>query len=244
MKKIKKELLELRNEKRANVFKRFYKTEEGGYSHGEIFLGIPVPKQKEIAKRYLEIPLEEIKKLLKENIHECKMCASIILVEKFKKEKSEKIIDFYLKNAKLFCNWDLVDLTAPKILGEYLQNKKRKMIYSLLKSKNIWERRIAIVSTHRFIKENDLDDAVAVSKKLLEDKEDLIQKAVGWTLREVGKKNKNTLEEFLIKNNRYISRTTLRYSIEKFSKKEREFYLSYKLSSGDSLNPNRFATAS
>jgi len=229
--KIKKELLILKNPEKEKIFKRFYKTSKGGYSHKEKFLGIPVPKQREIAKKYISFSFEEIKELLNENTHEYKMIASIILVEKFKIEKSKEIIDFYIKNAKLFNNWDLVDLTAPKILGEKLLKEERKIIYLFSESKNLWERRIAIVSTHRLIKIGDFSDAIFISKRLLKDKEDLINKAVGWTLREIGKKDKTILNSFLKENIRDIPRITLRYAIEKFTKEERKAYLSYKLSS-------------
>jgi 3-methyladenine DNA glycosylase AlkD len=242
--KIKRELFSLKNPEKERVFKRFYKTSKGGYSHNEKFLGIPVPKQREIAKKYVDISLGEIKRLLKENIHEYKMTASIILVEKFKKEKSGKIIDFYVENAKLFDNWDLVDLTAPKILGERLMKGERKIIYSFSESKNLWERRIAVVSTHRLIHSGEFSDALNICKKLLEDKEDLINKAVGWTLREIGKKDKEILTGFLKENIDAIPRITLRYSIERFPEKERKFYLTYKLSSSSNLNPNLSATLS
>lgn len=229
--KIKRELLFLRNPEKEKVFRRFYKTTEGGYSYKEKFLGVPVPKQREIAKKYTGVSLEEIEKLLEEDTHEYKMIASIILVEKFEKENSRKIVDFYIENARLFSNWDLVDLTAPKILGKFLIDKDRGILVKFSKSKNIWERRISVVSTHAFIKKGDLFDALKICKMLLKDEEDLIKKAVGWTLREVGKKDKRVLEGFLIKNYKDISRITLRYAIERFSKKERNFYLSYKLSS-------------
>lgn len=230
--KIKFELLKLKNKKQAEAFKKFYKTSKNEYANKEIFLGISVPKQREIAKKYISISLNEIKKLLKYKIHEYKMSASIILVEKFNLENSKEIVDFYIKNAKLFSNWDLVDLTAPRILGKYLLKKEKKILRKLSNSKNIWERRISIVSTHTFIKNGKIIDALNICKELLKDEEDLIKKAVGWTLREIGKKDKKTLENFLIKNYENISRIALRYAIEKFSKEERNFYLSYKLSSG------------
>lgn len=229
--KIKSELLKLKNKEEANKFKRFFKISKGKYASKDIFLGIGVPNQREIAKKYIDISLNQVKSLLENKIHEYRMTAGIILVEKFHLENEKKIAGFYIKNAKLFNNWDLVDLTAPKILGKFLINRNKKILTIFSKSKNIWKRRISVVSSHAFIKNGKILEALSICKTLLKDEEDLIRKAVGWTLREIGKKDKKTLENFLIENYENISRITLRYSIEKFSKEERNFYLSYKLSS-------------
>jgi 3-methyladenine DNA glycosylase AlkD len=230
--KIKSELLKLKNKKQAETFKKFFKTSKGEYASKDIFLGIGIPKQRKIAKKYIYISLNEIKVLLEDKIHEYRMTAGIILVEKFNLENQKEIVEFYIKNAKLFNSWDLVDLTAPKILGKFLINQERKILTIFSKSKNIWERRISVVSTHAFIKNGEIFDALKICKTLLKDEKDLIKKAVGWTLREIGNKDKKTLKNFLIENYENISRVTLRYAIEKFSKEERKFYLSYKLSSG------------
>jgi len=212
--------------KKAKVLQSFFKTGKGEYGEGDIFLGISVPKQREISKNYIPLQLLDIQKLLESKIHEHRMCAGLILVEKYEIENKEEIVKFYLKNAKKFNNWDLVDLTAPKILGDFLLNRERKILSSLSKSKNLWERRIAIVSTYPLIKNKEFEETVKISKELLEDKEELINKAVGWMLREMGKKNERYLEYFLQENYKKMKRVTLRYSIEKFSKEKQKYYLS------------------
>jgi 3-methyladenine DNA glycosylase AlkD len=224
--KIKKELEVKKDEKKAKLLQRFFKTGKGQYGEGDIFLGITVPKQREIAKKYSGLPLAKIKELLESKIHEYRMTGGLILVEKYNNsEKKGDIVDFYLKNSTKFNNWDLVDLTAPKILGNFLLKNKRDILYNLAKSKNIWNRRISIVATYSLIKENQLEEVLEISEQLLEDKHELINKAVGWMLREVGKKNKIVLENFLKKNCAKMPRVTLRYSIEKFSKEEQKKYL-------------------
>lgn len=222
--KIKSELKKLSNKDKAKVYAWFFKTGKGEYGEGDKFLGITVPKQRKVAKNFLDLSLREIKELLESPIHEHRFTALEILVMQFEKgsEKEKKLIaNFYLKNAKLANNWDLVDTSAPYILGEYFKDKNKSVLYKLARSKNLWEKRIAIVSTFAFIKQNDLGDTFKISEMLLNDKNDLIHKAVGWMLREAGKKDKQKLLKFLDKNGKKMPRTTLRYSIEKFSKKER-----------------------
>lgn len=225
---IKSELKKLSNKERAKTYSWFFKTGKGEYGEGDKFLGITVPMQREVAKKFLDLNLGEIKELLYSPIHEHRFTALEVLVMKFEKgrDKDKKeIADFYLKNAKLVNNWDLVDTSAPYILGKYLENKERTALYKLARSKNLWERRIAIVSTFAFIKENDLGDTFKISEILLSDKYDLIHKAVGWMLREAGKKDKKKLVAFLETHHSKMPRTTLRYSIEKFSPEERRSYL-------------------
>ncbi|MDD4074101.1 MAG: DNA alkylation repair protein [Candidatus Pacebacteria bacterium] len=217
-----KELQSKRDKKRAVILSRFFKTGKGEYGEGDIFLGIVVPVQRIIAKKYVDIPFRDIQRLLNSKIHEYRLTGLLILVEK--KDK-EKVFDFYLKNTKNINNWDLVDLSAPKIIGDYLNNKKREILYSLAVSDNLWERRISIVSTFSFIKNNDFKETIKIAEILLNDKHDLIQKAVGWMLREVGKRDKDIEKDFLDKYYRNMPRTMLRYSIEKFSPKEKEFYM-------------------
>ncbi len=229
--KLKKELDELANKKQAQISQYFFKTGPGEYGEGDVFLGIKVPVLRKVAKNYYNLDLNDLKKLLKNKVHEQRFIALVILTEKFKQENKisqKNIFKFYLYNAKQINNWDLVDISASKIVGNYLINKKRNILYELAKSKNLWEKRIAIVSTHAFIRQNDLDDSFSLSKKLLADKHDLIHKAVGWTLREVGKKNQIILEKFLQKNISIMPRTTLRYAIEKFDEKKRKKYLQMK----------------
>lgn len=217
------------NPEKAKIYQRFFKTGKGEYGEGDIFLGLTVPQQREISKKYSSLALSKIQKLLDSKFHEHRLTGLLILVSKYKKYSSKKdeelkkeIINFYLKNTKKINNWDLVDLSAPNVLGDYLLDKDKKILYNLAKSKNLWEKRISIVSTLTFIKKNNLGDTLKISEILLRDKHDLIHKAVGWMLREVGKKNKRILLDFLKTNYQEISRTTLRYSIERFPEEERK----------------------
>ena len=216
------------NQKKAIIMQRFFKTGKGEYGEGDIFLGITVPEQRKIAKEFLNLHYVDLQSLLESKIHEKRLISLLILVEKYKKADNKNksdIVKFYLQNAKNINNWDLVDLSASKILGEYLLDKNRNILYKLAKSNNIWERRISIISTYAFIKNNEYDDTLKISKILLRDRHDLIQKAVGWMLREMGKKNIKLLESFLKKHIKNISRTSLRYSIEKMSENKRKYYL-------------------
>jgi 3-methyladenine DNA glycosylase AlkD len=226
--KIKKELKEKANQGKAKIFQRFFKTGKGQYGEGEIFLGITVPESRSIAKKYFKINLSELNSLLHSKIHEERLVALYILVHKFEngndKDKKE-VVEFYLKNLKWVNNWDLVDTSCYKILGNYLLKRDKKILYSLANSNNLWEKRIAIISTYYFIKNNDFTDTLKISKILLKDEHDLIHKAVGWMRREVGKRDLKTQEDFMNKNHKKMSRTTLRYAIEKFSPNKRKYYL-------------------
>ncbi|HPX51721.1 MAG TPA: DNA alkylation repair protein [Candidatus Pacearchaeota archaeon] len=221
---IEKELQSKKDPIRAKILSRFFKTGKGQYGEGDIFLGIVVPIQRAIAKKYKDVSLKEIQKLLDSKIHEYRLTGLLVLVEKYKEDK-ELVYNFYIKNFRNINNWDLVDLTAPKIMGDFLKDKKKDILYSLAISDDLWERRISIIVTFAFIKDNDFKDALKISKILLNDKHDLIHKAVGWMLREVGKRNKDFEKEFLDKYYRIMPRTMLRYSIEKFDPKEKEFYM-------------------
>ncbi len=221
------DLKKIENNEKAKILCRFFKTGKGEYGEGDIFLGIKVPDQRLIAKKNIDASYHELQNLLNSKIHECRLTALLILVEKFKKE-GEKVFAFYLKNLKNINNWDLVDLSCPKIVGNYLFDKDRSLLYNLAKSNDLWKKRVAIVSTYFFIKQNDFKDTLEISKILLSDKHDLIHKAVGWMLREVGKKDKKILNIFLEKEYYNIHRTTLRYAIEKFEEKERKYFLNKK----------------
>ena len=224
---IKKEILSLSNPQKAKIYQRFFKTGKGEYGEGDIFLGITVPQSRKIAKKYADLKFNEITALLKSKIHEERIIALLILVNNYQKneEKRKNIFDFYLKSTKYINNWDLVDLTADKILGHYISNKTKDILCKLSKSENLWERRIAIVSTFHFIKNNQFDETLKISKLLLKDKHDLIHKAVGWMLREVGKRSQSTLKTFLRAHYKKMPRTMLRYAIERFSPEERKAYL-------------------
>lgn len=227
IKLLKDDLKKFSNSKKAQVLQRFFKTGKGEYGEGDIFLGITVPESRKIAINYSDLSFREIKFLLNSKIHEERLIALLILVHNYKKypEKREVIYQFYLSNISSINNWDLVDLSAHKIIGEYLLDKKRSILYTLAKSKNIWARRISIISTFAFIKENDFVDSIKLANLLLSDSHDLIHKSVGWVLREIGKKDFKTLETFLNKNYKKMPRTMLRYSIEKFPENLRKAYL-------------------
>lgn len=225
---VKRDLMSVANLERSEILQRFFKTKKGEYGEGDIFVGIYVPNIREIARKYNKLYIEDIEELLYSKIHEERLCALLILVNQFEKgndKDKKKIFNFYLKNTKQINNWDLVDLSAPKIVGEYLLNSTKDVLYKFAESDNLWKKRISIISTFAFIKRGDLDDTFRISKILLKDKNDLIQKAVGWMLREAGKRKLGVLEDFLSKNHKNISRTTLRYAIEKFSESKRQFWL-------------------
>ena len=226
-----KEIKSKEDKNKKEVFQRFFKTDKGQYGEGDIFIGLSVPIQRNISKKYFnKIDLKELQELIKNEIHEFRLISLMILVYKYEKEKNEilknKYINFYLKNTKYINNWDLVDLSAYKILGDYLLNKNRDILYKLSKSKDLWERRISIISTFAFIKNKEYKDTLKISENLLDDKNDLIHKASGWMLREVGKRiGESEEEEFLKKYYKKMPRTMLRYSIERFSKEKKEFYM-------------------
>ena len=198
LQKLTKEIQKSYSKERAEHSKRFFKTGIGEYGEGDIFLGLSVPEQRVLAKKYSNLSMPQIQKLLDSEIHEYRLIAGLILIKKFEKDP-EVIFNFYIKNARRFNNWDLVDLTAPRIVGNFLKDKNKKIIYNLARSKNIWEKRIAIVSTLYFIvKENNFSDTLKISEIILGDSHDLIHKAVGWMLREVGKRNVELLKDFLM----------------------------------------------
>jgi len=225
---IKKELKEKTDSKRAEIMQRYFKTGKGEYGEGDVFIGINMPDQRVIAKKYFQLPLAKIQYLLDSEIHEERSLGALILnykYEKYSEQEKANIVDFYLKNAKRFNNWDLVDITATKILGDFLVDKKKDVLYRLVKSKNLWEKRIAIISTFGFIKKGKFYDALSISENLLNDDHDLIHKAVGWMLREIGKRDLDVEEEFLKKYYKTMPRTMLRYAIEKFEEDKRLRYL-------------------
>ncbi len=225
---LKKELKKLADPKQAEVLQRFFKTGKGEYGEGDIFLGVKVPEQRKVVSKFEDLSLKDLEELLNSKIHEYRMSALFILTERYEKEderEKKKVFNFYLKNTKNINNWDLVDLSAPKIVGDYLLNKPRSVLYKLAKSNNLWERRIAIISTFTFIRNNEFRDTLKIAEILLNDKHDLIHKAVGWMLREVGKRDQKIEEEFLKKHYLKMPRVMLRYAIERFEERKRKFYL-------------------
>jgi 3-methyladenine DNA glycosylase AlkD len=226
------ELKALAKPTRAFELQRFFKTAKGQYGEGDIFLGLTVPEVRTIARKYKKLPLNEIEKLTSSDFHEFRLCGLVILTLQFKasKERSEqkKIFNFYMKQAKAgyVNNWDLVDVTAP-IIGAYLVREidPYPLLEKLARSKSLWERRLAIIFTFAFIRSGELDPTIEISRRLLKDDHDLIHKAVGWMLREVGKRDIQILRAFLNENAQQMPRTMLRYAIEKMSEAERKKWL-------------------
>lgn len=213
---------------KAEVLSRFFKTGKGQYGEGDVFLGVMVPETRKTAKAFKGIVFSEIKKLLDSKYHEERLLGVLILVEKFMigtETEKEKIYKFYLRNIRQINNWDLVDLSAPKIVGGYLNKKDKKILVKFANSRNLWERRISILSTLHFINKNNYSETLKIAEILLGDKHDLIHKAVGWMLREVGKKSLSAEEDFLAKNHLKMPRTMLRYAIERFPTHKRVKYL-------------------
>ncbi|MCC2631143.1 MAG: putative alkylation repair enzyme [Candidatus Paceibacter sp.] len=226
---IEKELQKKADPKRAKASQWFFKTGPGEYGEGDTFIGITVPEQRKTAHKFLHLTLPDIQKLLKSFVHEYRFTALEILVAQYEKAKDEairkKIYDFYLKNIKYINNWDLVDTSAPYIVGHYCFHHNTDILVTLAQSKNIWERRIAIIATAYFIKQGKYIHTLKIAKILLNDSHDLIHKAVGWMLREVGNKSVETEEKFLKQYYKKMPRTMLRYAIEKFPKEVRAMYL-------------------
>ena len=224
-----RELEKRKNPEKAKFHSGYFKTGKGEYGAGDVFLGITVPEQRKVAHAYIDLTLRDVRAMLESKIHEHRFTALEILVAKYKKsdeKEKKKIVDFYLKNRKHINNWDLVDTSARFILGDFLLDKDKSVLYKLAKSKRVWDRRIAIISTHRFIYEEKFENTLRIAKILIDDTHDLIHKAVGWMLREVGNKSLETEEKFLKKCAKNMPRTMLRYAIEKFPPGKRNFYLS------------------
>lgn len=232
MNHIKKELQELADPKKALVLQGFFRTGKGEYGEGDVFIGVTVPNTRKVAKKHSHIQFREVRPLLESRIHEERLAGLLILVEKFKKatgEQRKEIVDFYMQNLSGVNNWDLVDLSVDKILGEYLFDKDKKVLSEYARSDSLWKKRIAIVSTYAFIKKNRFEQTLKISGLLVNDKHDLIHKAVGWMLREVGKRNLSVEEKFLKKHYKKMPRTMLRYAIEKLPERERKAYLEGKI---------------
>ncbi len=225
---LKQELQQHASKEKATIYARFFKTGKGEYGEGDKFLGLTVPEQRALAKKYVTLPFADIEQLLDSPYHEHRLTGLIILVYKYEKAQDEekgKIIDFYIKHKHRANNWDLIDCVADKLLGKYLIDKDKSLLYELATSQSLWDRRIAIITTFEFIKNDKFDDTMRIAELLLQDKHDLIHKAVGWMLREVGKRNQEIEETFLKKHYKQMPRTMLRYAIERFDKNKQQVYL-------------------
>jgi 3-methyladenine DNA glycosylase AlkD len=228
---VRKELKSMADPYKAAILQRFFKTGPGYYGEGDIFIGVMVPQSRQIAKKFSQLPLGEVRILLYSRIHEERLVALLILAWRYSSSSSssmekEDIAKFYLEHIKQVNNWDLVDLSAPNILGAHLVDKddRRRLLYRLAGSENVWERRIAILATLRFIRNGDFSETLKIAGMLLHDKHDLIHKAVGWMLREVGKRDVVAEEAFLEKYCSVMPRTMLRYAIERLPESKRRRY--------------------
>lgn len=223
-KTITNKLQALSDAKKREIFPKFFKAGKGEYGEGDRFLGVTVPNIRAIAKLHKDISIEEIRELIQSEWHEVRLCALIIMVEKSKKKDEalrKELFNLYLSQTKRINNWDLVDLSCRFIIGEYLLDKSRDILYHLAQSPLLWDNRIAIVSTYAFIRKGQLEDTYALSDLMMQHPHDLMHKAIGWMLREAGKRNPERLYDYVMSHRADVPRTMLRYAIEKFSPKER-----------------------
>ncbi|MCE5269300.1 MAG: DNA alkylation repair protein [Planctomycetaceae bacterium] len=217
----------LGNPKDAAFLSRFFKTGPGDYGEGDLFIGVRVPVTRRVAAEFKTLPLDEVQRLLHSEIHEERLASLLILAMQVKANEKirKRIYDLYIANTRYVNNWDLVDLSAPSLVGEYLATRSRRPLYRLARSRWLWDRRISILATLHFIRLGDFTDTLAIAELLLGDHEDLIHKAVGWMLREVGKRNATILEDFLDRHSKVMPRTMLRYAIERLPEAQRRRYL-------------------
>jgi 3-methyladenine DNA glycosylase AlkD len=229
-----KELNKAGKKKDAEILRRFFKTGKGDYGEGDVFIGVRVPRIRQLVTPYLSLSLSDIEKLLNSPVHEHRFAGLVILNQQMKQaiqredvKTIKAISSFYIKKSKRVNNWDLVDVSAPNILGAHIlfDRRKNKLLYSLAKSRCLWDRRISVVATLKLVRAGEFADAMKLCEIHLYDDHDLMQKAVGWVLREVGKKNEKTLTDFLEKYYRTMPRTALRYSLERLSKKQKEHFM-------------------
>ena len=223
-KTITNELQALSDAEKQEIFPKFFKAGKGEYGEGDRFLGVTVPNIRAIAKLHKDISMEEIQDLIQSEWHEVRLCALIIMVEKSKKKDEalrKELFNLYLSQTERINNWDLVDLSCRFIIGEYLLDKSRDILYQLAQSSLLWDNRIAIVSTYAFIRKGQLEDTYALSDLMMQHPHDLMHKAIGWMLREAGKRNPERLYDYVMSHRADMPRTMLRYAIEKFSPKER-----------------------
>jgi 3-methyladenine DNA glycosylase AlkD len=226
--RIKAHLRKLSSKETARILRRFFKTGAGEYGEGDIFIGIKVPPLRKLAAEFEDVPLQTVRALLKSRIHEERTLALMILVRRFSRaddELRQQIYEFYLAHLTFINNWDLVDGSAPYIVGAFLWERDRRQLYAFAKSTSLWERRIAILSTLHFIRQSDFRDALGIAELLIADEHDLIHKAVGWMLREIGRRDLEAERAFLKTHYRKMPRTMLRYAIERFPEAQRRRYL-------------------
>ena len=226
--KLRTELRKKGDPKKARLLQRFFKTGPGEYAEGDVFVGVMVPVLREISRKYQGLPFDEVLRFLRSRIHEERLLSLLILIIKYRAAglpEKEKIYKAYLSNTAYINNWDLVDVTAKYIVGGFLKDKSRAPLYTLARSRSLWERRIAVLATFHFIAENDFADALKIAEILVADPHDLMHKAVGWMLREIGKKDVAAEEAFLKKHYTMMPRTMLRYAIERFPERKRQAYL-------------------
>jgi len=217
---------------KAAFYPHFFKTGKGEYGEGDRFLGVTVPKQRKIAKQHRDLPESEIVKLLESPYHECRLTGLFILVSQFERGdeiRRGQIVEFYLDHIEFINNWDLVDATAHKILGVYLEDKNRSLLIELSEKDHLWSQRISVIATLHFIKLDQYHDTLSLARTFLTHSHDLMHKAVGWMLREIGKRNVDALEGFLLDHYRVMPRTMLRYAIERLPEERRQMYLKGKL---------------
>ena len=223
-KTITNKLQALSDAEKREIFPKFFKAGKGEYGEGDRFLGVTVPNIRAIAKLHKDISIEEIRDLIQSEWHEVRLCALIIMVEKSKKKDEalrKELFNLYLSQTERINNWDLVDLSCRFIIGEYLLDKSRDILYQLAQSPLLWDNRIAIVSTYAFIRKGQLEDTYALSDLMMQHPHDLMHKAIGWMLREAGKRDSERLYDYVMSHRADMPRTMLRYAIEKFSPKER-----------------------
>ncbi len=225
---IRERLRELGDRAIAAHSQRFFKTGPGEYGEGDQFVGVRVPVLRKLAREYKDLPLTAVTKSLRSKIHEERLLALLILIHQFTRGDGalrKKIYELYLANTAFINNWDLVDVSAGPIIGAWLSDRNRKILCRLARSEQLWERRVAIMATFHFIKQNQFDDTLKIARLLLQDDEDLIHKAVGWMLREIGKRDLAVEESFLAEHYKHMPRTMLRYAIERFPVEKRRAYL-------------------
>ncbi len=228
LRELRRRLREKADPGKAAVLARFFKTGTGEYGEGDRFLGLTVPVQRRIARSFRSLPIPAIGRLLESGLHEERLTGLLILIDQYRKASGsdrQKIVDFYLRSRRCVNNWDLVDVSAPAILGDHFMGKDRKPLYDLARSGNLWERRMAVMATFAFVRRNDFQDTFRIAELLLHDSHGLIQKAVGWMLRETGKRDMAAEEEFLLRHAADMPRTMLRYAVERFPDVKRRAYL-------------------